>query len=167
MEIMNAYWDIFLLYVPVFVANSVPVIVCNIPFLKKWNTPLSLSYFGKNKTWRGFIFGVGIAILVAGLQFFTKDQSVWQGFLWGGLLGVGALGGDVIESFFKRQIGIAPGKPLPILDGIDYIVGALILGSFLYIPTISEIIFLLLVGPILSFCANVLAYLCGLKKVWY
>lgn len=164
---MNHFLEIFLLYLPAFVANSVPVIVMNIPKVKEWKTPLCEKYLGKNKTWRGLVWGIGGAIVVALLQFFIAEQSLVYALEWGFLLGLGALGGDAVESFFKRQLKIAPGKPLPILDGIDYIVGALILGSCLYVPTLEEVILLLILGPVLSLLSNVLAYFCKLKNVWH
>jgi len=40
------------------------------------------------------------------------------------LFGVGALGGDAIESFFKRQRGVPPGRGWFPFDQLDYIIGA-------------------------------------------
>lgn len=164
---MNHFWEIFLFFLPAFVANAVPVIVMNIPGIRKWDTPVWERFLGKNKTWRGFIFGIGCAIAVGGIQFWIGGQDPFFGLMWGGLLGIGALGGDSVESFVKRRMNIVPGQALPFWDGVDYIIGALLLGCFMYIPNLSEVFFLIIIGPILSFLSNVLAYVFKLKKVWY
>ena len=105
--------------------------------------------------------------MVVSVLFVPEFESLAQKLLWGFLLGFGALGGDLIESFIKRRMGLAPGKALPFFDGVDYMVGAIALGLFLFIPDVGAIIFLLLVGPILSLLANIIAYFLGLKNVWY
>ncbi len=163
---MDSYLYILWLYLPAFVANSVPVLVSRIPGICHWTHPICEKIFGKNKTWRGLLCGIGMAMVVSVL-FVPEFESLAQKLLWGFLLGFGALGGDLIESFIKRRMGLAPGKALPFFDGVDYMVGAIALGLFLFIPDVGAIIFLLLVGPILSLLANIIAYFLGLKNVWY
>lgn len=163
---MSNYLDILWLYIPALIANGIPVVVAKTPLIHSWNKPISESIFGKNKTWRGLLFGTSIAILVSVL-FISEFDTTTKKIVWGGLLGTGALGGDLIESFIKRKMGLAPGKALPFFDGVDYMVGAILLGLFLHIPDWKSVIFLLLIGPLLSLLANVIAYFLGLKNVWY
>ena len=96
--------------------------------------------FGANKTFRGFVFGVFIAILITSGQYFLAQKNIinieflnsfGQYFLFGFLSGFGALLGDAIESFFKRQIGIAPGRPFIPLDQIDYLIMFILFTDFL------------------------------------
>jgi CDP-2,3-bis-(O-geranylgeranyl)-sn-glycerol synthase len=99
---------------------------------------LDTKLFGKNKTWRGLILGIVVAILVSFIQsklyplWSLYDYSNW--YSWGFLLGLGALGGDAIESFFKRRMNFLPGEPWIPFDQIDHVIGAMILGSVLFFP---------------------------------
>lgn len=176
-----SFLSLFLLYLPAFAANATPVVVRNLPFLKGWNTPISRSLLGINKTYRGLLCGLVIALLV-GLFLHTTRQwlpsfgdgdaaalysSKAAGALTGLLLGLGALGGDIVKSFFKRRIGIQPGDPLPLFDGIDYILGALLALSPLYVPSLWGIGFLILLSPILSIVSNMCSYCIGWKEQWY
>ena len=94
---------------------------------------------GKHKTWRGLISGMVVATLVLWLQVIAAkhygwvrdmakplDYSTLPVFLLGPLLGFGALGGDAVESFFKRRRGIKSGKKWFPFDQLDYIIGAIL-----------------------------------------
>lgn len=101
--------------------------------------------FGKNKTIRGLIFGILIgtlsAILIKWLYlnvgFFNANLNLdklvpgsFENFnyvLFGFLASIGTIFGDAIESSFKRQLDIAPGKPFFPFDQTDYILGAALL----------------------------------------
>src|SRR5690242_18468119 len=98
---------------PVFAKNLFP----------KWRTPVDLGaelggigIFGSNKTWRGLIAGVfGGALAAAAL---VALGSVWPDLaratpeasfstvLVGAWLGLWALLGDLVKSFFKRRMRI-------------------------------------------------------------
>jgi CDP-2,3-bis-(O-geranylgeranyl)-sn-glycerol synthase len=169
----DAIADIYV-YLPAFAANAAPVVVKNLPFLRNLNHPIYATYIGKNKTWRGFLSGLLVAVCVGMLQYELHPVSVplheWSLFtsaFAGFLLGCGALVGDMAESWLKRRIGIEPGKALPYLDGVDYILGAMVLLLPLYVPSIAGIIVLLLLAPAASLLANMLAYSVGWKRQWY
>ncbi len=98
--------------------------------------------FGFHKTVRGFVVGIGMAVLVALLQAWLYkypatqqlsivDFSAGYGFaaLVGFLMGFGALFGDLVKSFVKRRLDIGPGKPFIPFDEIDFSVGALVFSS--------------------------------------
>lgn len=142
-EILFALW----FFIPAGLANMIPVPVAKIPGLKKYNAPLDFGaelngkrVFGANKTWRGLIAGLIIATIALWVQ-----QQIVAHFGWfsnidaadnyltlpvlvlGPLMAIGALGGDAIKSFFKRQRGHAPGSVWLPYDLIDHIVGAAII----------------------------------------
>ncbi len=95
------------------------------------------------KSWEGFFGGLFFAMLVSVLWFwffFSKDQYAFMdssrtlnGVLWalmGLLVGLAAVGGDLIESYFKRRIGVKDsGKIIPghggMLDRFDAQLSAL------------------------------------------
>ncbi|HXX86928.1 MAG TPA: CDP-archaeol synthase, partial [Candidatus Acidoferrum sp.] len=82
--------------------------------------------FGKNKTFRGFFLGliVGTGAGLAETAYFGSKSFP---FLLGFLLSLGALLGDLAGAFVKRRIGLAPGDMLPVVDQLDFIVGALLI----------------------------------------
>ncbi len=170
---MTTFLQLVFLFVPAFVANATPVIIKNIPPFSQWNQPISARIFGKNKTWRGLVSGTLMAILVAWLQFlffpswYPLEITLQKALLIGFLLGIGALIGDFVESAIKRKLGKKPGAPLPFWDGTDYIFGALIVLSPIYVPTVLGIILLILLAPFLSLIANTISYLLGWKNVWW
>ena len=99
------------LMLPAYFANMSPVIFKKINFLDypvDFNKKISgQPIFGRNKTFRGFFFGVISAIVIAYLQFllynadfFNKlsftDYNNW--ILFGFLMGFGALAGDLAKS---------------------------------------------------------------------
>lgn len=158
-----------LLFLPAFVSNGVPVIAQNIPFIKRFSTPVCEKHLGSHKTYRGFLTGVFSGGLIGIGLFYTPffEFSFFQSTLLGLSLGFGALFGDAVESFVKRKIGKKPGEAWPVWDGIDYILGALLFVLPWYIPTWYDIVFLLLFAPFLSLISNTVAYFLGWKKVWY
>lgn len=166
------------LFLPAFVANATPVIVKNVPLLSRWNAPIHARLFGKNKTYRGLLFGVLFAVLVSLLQYTlrnvavlssitmfhnTVEQSAFVGFL----LGFGALAGDIVESCVKRRMKLAPGTPLPVWDGVDYMLGAMLCIMPVYIVSGAEMLALLVIAPLLSLLSNMLSYMVGWKEVWH
>jgi CDP-2,3-bis-(O-geranylgeranyl)-sn-glycerol synthase len=141
-ELLLALW----FFVPAGVANATPIFANIVPLLNRWNTPIDfgLSWHGKrllgdNKRIRGVVAGVLVSILVVWLQRIWFDHSAWihtisylnydDVHIWmiGSLMGLGALLGDAVESFFKRQAGVMPGHSWIPFDQLDYIAGGLLL----------------------------------------
>ncbi len=143
--ILFALW----FFLPAGIANSAPVFANKIPLLSRLGMPIdrgktfrSKRIFGDHKTVRGFVAGIISAIAVTVLQMILYSNFEWAEtisrsidysnpivILMGASLGFGALAGDAIESFFKRQLSIQSGKSWFPFDQIDYIVGALFMSS--------------------------------------
>jgi len=122
--------------------------------------------FGDGVTWRGTIIGTGIGILVGFIQGIISG-NILGGIILGLFLGGGALIGDAGGSFVKRRMNIERGHPTPFLDQLDFVIGALVFASIVIILPIYMIILILIISFILHLIANILAYLFGIKKVWY
>ena len=165
----NALAAALWLYLPAFVANATPVFVGKIPFLAPLRRPIWEARLGTNKTWAGLLAGVLMGILVGVLQVtltsWPYHPVLW--IAWSALISFGALLGDAVKSYCKRRIGIPPGGAWPVVDGIDYVVGALLVGLPLFVPAWQVALALLVAGPVLSLLANVFSYSVGWKKVWY
>jgi CDP-2,3-bis-(O-geranylgeranyl)-sn-glycerol synthase len=119
--------------------------------------------FGDSKTFRGFLGGAlcGTALGAAQQAFFNKPD----GLLLGLLLGFGAMTGDLVKSFFKRQRDIPPGHPWFPFDQLDFLVGGLLFAAVVETPTLIGAIILLLVTPPLHILSNVIDYRLGLKRI--
>jgi CDP-2,3-bis-(O-geranylgeranyl)-sn-glycerol synthase len=76
---------------------------------------------------------------------------------------LGTLLGDLAGAFLKRRLGIAPGKPLPIADQIDFVIGALLFSIPLGILSWELAITVLLITPPIHLFTNFLAYKLKLK----
>jgi CDP-2,3-bis-(O-geranylgeranyl)-sn-glycerol synthase len=147
------------------------------PILFKWvpffGKPIHEKKLGSHKTWRGLIIGTLVGTLVFALQKYAYAKGFtslalidYSGFpiLLGTFLGFGALLGDSFKSYYKRKMGIEPGKPWIPWDQIDFVIGGLILGMFFYVPPASVALLLLIVSPLLHLLANYLGYLLRINK---
>lgn len=166
---------------PIYLGNMAPVLVKKLPFL---DLPIDggamykgKPLFGKNKTWRGVVFAVLFGVLAAYLQrwigFYSPyfdslallDYNTDFALLLGGVMGFGAIMGDLLKSFFKRRVGVESGKPWVPFDQVDLAIGGLVFGAILFWPGISYALTIVLVTPILHWVTNVFAYFLRLKEV--
>jgi CDP-2,3-bis-(O-geranylgeranyl)-sn-glycerol synthase len=179
-DIFFALW----FFLPAGIANMMPIFVAKIPGLSKLNAPLDghkkfrgKRIFGSHKTWRGIVAGIIFGTLVLWLQQLAVRHIGWlrtetdqvdydtlPTLIVGPLFAIGALGGDAIESFFKRQFGIPPGHGWFPFDQTDYIIG----GAIATVPFVSlslpEYVWLLLLWLIVHLIATSVGYLMGVKE---
>lgn len=169
---MNTLIEAFWFFLPAGIANLSPVIAARLPLLKKWKAPLDMGktingqrVLGANKTWRGLVFGALTAAVTAGIIYEVRggNHGLVAAMMIGALMGLGALLGDAVESFFKRRRGVKPGDAWFPFDQIDYIIGGLLLAapftdvSFKLVLTVFILYFLLHV------VTSYFGYLVGLK----
>ena len=121
---------------------------------------------GDGVTWKGLIFGTITGTLVGAIEGILIWNPVY-GLILGFLLSFGALLGDGVGSFIKRRLGVDRGKSVPILDQLDFIAGALILASLYTTISLESIIIIAVLTFIIHIISNIVAYLLGLKDVWY
>ena len=150
-------------FLPAGFGNIAPIIAAKIQTLQIYSFPLDFNkkfhkkrIFGNHKTIRGLIAGIGIGILTAYIQVFLynhlqfiKDISIVDynkinPLLFGFLASFGALFGDAVKSFFKRQLNIPSGKSWFPADQIDYILGGILFTS-IYIRLSLKLYILLFV----------------------
>ncbi|OEC87034.1 MULTISPECIES: CDP-2,3-bis-(O-geranylgeranyl)-sn-glycerol synthase [Methanobacterium] len=142
---------------------------------------------GNGVTWKGTIIGTLIGTFIGILQGSVSayygnifslipgitiiqgpiPTSILQGAIVGLFLGGGALIGDAVGSFIKRRIGIERGKAAPFLDQLDFVIGALIFASLIVFIPLNMIIIILIISIVLHLLTNMIAYLIGMKDVWY
>lgn len=179
-DILFAFW----FFLPAAFANAIPVPIAKIPWLKKFEAPMDFGntfrgkrIFGSHKTWRGFIAGVIMATLALWIQQLLVANYAWAAnltgqvdyehlptLILGPLFAIGALGGDAIESFFKRQHGTPPGHGWFPWDQIDYIIGAAIATAPFVTITFGQYVWLIILWFGIHLLVTYLAWLAGLKE---
>ena len=164
MEIVLLVVEALKFIFPAYCANAVPVLAGGghpMDFGRKFLDGKPI--FGKNKTFRGFFFGLAVGSGVGLLE-----SLVFQGYpvAFGLLLSLGALLGDLTGAFVKRRLGIAPGGLLPIIDQVDFIFGAVLFSLPLSLQVMSwELVLVVLVITVpLHLVTNLGAYRLKLKS---
>lgn len=187
MDILNLIIYSIYLMIPAYLANGSALVFGG-------GTPMDFGHnawdnrrlIGDGVTWRGTICGGLFGMFIGGIlgflamygigdYFFNISASqisivsgfIPQGLLIGLLLGFGALIGDAIGSFIKRRLNFERGKPVPLLDQLDFVVVSLIFVSTILNLTIPMILIILVVSVFLHLGANMFAYAIKLKDVWY
>jgi CDP-2,3-bis-(O-geranylgeranyl)-sn-glycerol synthase len=145
-------------------ANMAPVLARHL--FPAWDQPLDggrtfrgRRILGDHKTVRGVVCGMIVAAVVYQAQEIACER--WEGVralvivephgAWfGALLGAGALGGDLVKSFAKRRIGVAPGRPWIPFDQVDWIAGALAVAAPFAHLDLPFVALALLLGPAAS-----------------
>jgi len=161
MEIATLIIEALKFIFPAYCANAVPVIVGG-------GQPLDLGknffdgkpIFGKNKTLRGFFFGLAIGVMVGLVEIILFDYPL----LFSVLSPFGALMGDLAGAFLKRRLGIAPGGLLPIIDQIDFAIGAILFSLPLTMIYWELAIAVIIITAPIHLLTNFLAYKLKLKN---
>jgi CDP-2,3-bis-(O-geranylgeranyl)-sn-glycerol synthase len=178
-HVLLALW----FFLPAGIANLVPVFAAKIPGLSKLDAPIDggknfrgRRIFGAHKTWRGMIAGIIAGTLTLWLQQHLFIESSWirsfasdidypnlPTLIVGPLFAIGALGGDAIESFFKRQRNIAPGKGWFPFDQTDYIIGGAIATMPFIQLSLLHYALLLVIWLVIHVISTVIGWMLGLK----
>jgi CDP-2,3-bis-(O-geranylgeranyl)-sn-glycerol synthase len=197
--VVEALW----LFVPAYFANMAPVFAMKL--FPGWKAPIDggrlakdgRRLLGDGKTWRGLIagilFGATLAVLQAATplrfdarlsDFAYAEAGLVGPVLFGGFLGLGAIVGDAVKSYFKRRTGRKGGAPWVPFDQLDFVVGGLAfvaLGSLLLASLgltsgswfagqflggrWPVLVILLVATPLLHLLVNIIGYKLKLKEV--
>lgn len=173
------------LFIPAGIANVTPIFAARVPGLQKFDLPVDLGrsaggtrLLGSNKTWRGLIVGVAAASLVFWLQHLAVASwaplanivdnhgmpTLLPYWLLGPLLGLGALLGDIVESFFKRRSRIPPGHPWFPYDQVDFILGAATLSVLVIMLPVAIYAVGLLLWTAIQTVAQYIGFWLGIKE---
>ena len=149
--------------IPTYVANSTPVLLGGGgPIDRGRQFVDGRRVFGTNKTVKGFACGLLLGS-VAGLA----EAILFRNYLLvlaGIVASLGALLGDLFGAFLKRRLDIPPGHPLPVVDQLDFILGALVLISPLLKVTLGAVLILVIATIPIHLFSNAAAYMLRLKK---
>ncbi len=126
---------------------------------------------GSHKTWGGTLMGILAGILAAFIQHLLSpsfsmlelvDYSDWA--VIGLLLGAGAIIGDLVKSFLKRQLNIKPGQTWVPFDELDFIIGALVFLSPYYFAGWINTFLILAVAFIGHILINLIGFYLHIRK---
>lgn len=177
-DVIFALW----FFLPAGLANTAPIPAAKIKSLDFLDIPLDGNktfrgrrIFGDHKTLRGLVVGLITGIITAIVQLYLyKNLDYFQQIspvdynqvspvLWGSVLAFGALGGDAIKSFFKRQLGVKPGSSWFPFDQIDYIVGGIVASLFIVRIDLAFYVLITIVWFVLHPVATTFGYLLKFK----
>jgi len=151
--------------IPAYITNSIPTVFGggkSIDFGRKFIDGERI--FGVNKTIKGFLSG----LICGSIAAIVEDLILIKGFAFVGILiSLGALSGDLFGAFVKRRLKLAPGFPLPLMDQLDFIFGALLFAYPFYDLTLGAVFLLVLITPPFHIFTNALAYLLKLKNTFW
>jgi len=179
-DVLFALW----FFLPAGIANAAPVLAARLPIIRKWNQPIDRGHmyrgkriFGEHKTWRGIVAGMITATLVLWLQQALVGNLDWAQALTsqvdylslpllvlGPLFGFGALAGDAIESFFKRQRDVPSGHSWFPFDQIDYIIGGALAAAPFVILSLRQYVLLIVLWLFVHLAVSYIGYRFGLKE---
>jgi len=145
----------FVYYLPAYFVNGGMLFVYS---MFEGGIPVSVKWFGPRRTFDGLFF----AIFCGGSVGFLVSN-----FYLGVFLGIGSWFGALCSSFLKRRLGIKPGGPAPLLDQLDFIIGATLFGFFVEAPKIEYFLIIVCATLFTHRAMNILAYKVGLKDVPY
>ena len=136
--------------------------------------------FGDNKTWRGAIFMVlGPALAALALtrwpayrDALPDDVADAPALLWGALVGLGVVVGELPNSFLKRRMDIAPGTQrrggvgvaLIVLDQADLVPGVWLCLAPVYVLPVATAAVAFVAVAAVHFVINVIGYAIGARS---
>ncbi|ERG93171.1 MAG: CDP-diglyceride synthetase [Haloquadratum walsbyi J07HQW1] len=174
--VATAVWTMLPAYVP----NNVAVLAGGGAPIDGGRTLGGRRILGDGKTWRGTGVGTLAGVVVAFglngmLPTLTEMGARLEPFSLGAAIGLasGAMLGDIAASFIKRRSGRQRGVPLPVIDQLDFVVGAISCAGILAPRwtietfTLPVVIAVLILTPVLHLGTNAGAYVLGFKKEPY
>ena len=150
----------------IIIANGAPIILRSL-MKSRLNSPVDFGYrlpdnyplLGKSKTWRG----------VAGAIVFTSVGAVLLGYplTTGFLVAIYAVAGDLLSSFIKRRLGMAPSSMAPLLDQVPESLFPALMLQDVFELNMESIIILVCAFVIAELLLSYVFYKLGIRKQPY
>ena len=172
----------FYFFLPAYFTNMTPPLIRKAGIFNFLDKPCDFGkklkgqpILGKNKCWRGVIFGIVIGFLVVGLQYwlyqfpFVKEISLFDYqkiniLSFGFLMSTGAVFGDLFFAFIKRRLKLEPGAKFLPFDQTNYVIGAALFLTPLFKINILVWVTIFVLTFFLHIIFNRIGYLLGLHK---
>jgi hypothetical protein len=158
--------------IPLVISNIVHLLIVKFNIFPMLSIPVSSQYFGKNKTWRGFIsLSILNSLLMESFCLFFPSESFSSPFVAGFLFGFVYMLFELPNSFLKRRLNIAPGesatfnkKLFQLLDKSDSGLGVALLAVWLFKLSLWEAFSLFLTSVIIHVAFSVLLLKTKIKE---
>lgn len=142
MNILTYILSCLYFFLPAYFTNMTPPLMRKAGIFNFLDKPVDFDrkflgqpIFGKNKCWRGVVFGILVGFLVALAQGCLYQFPAIQKisfldyyqiniFLFGFLISAGAVFGDLLFAFIKRRLKMEPGARFLPWDQTNYVIGA-------------------------------------------
>ncbi len=181
---MDLIFTYIYFYLPGAMANIGANIGRFIPGFKDLITPVDMGMklngirlVGDHKKIGSFIFGVLFGTLVGILKTLYLDRylpgflllhlDITQNILMYSLISLGALSGDLVKSFIKRQLKRPEHSPWIPFDEIDHTTLSLLLAKIFFPIAWVDILGIIVLIFFLHLATNVIGYLIKVKEVPY
>ena len=149
---------------PAYCANGAPVLFGGGIALDMGRKLRGKRIFGDHKTMRGLVAGISSGIIIG----FAESLIPGYGFMLaiGTLQGLGAMAGDLVGSFIKRQRGMEEGSKAGFMDQYLFLIFALLLSIPLgNLPIWQGILFIFLLTGSMHAFTNSVAHKWKIKEV--
>jgi CDP-2,3-bis-(O-geranylgeranyl)-sn-glycerol synthase len=149
---------------PSYVANAAPLVFGGgVPIDHGKTLWDGRPLFGSHKTFRGLFSGIIFGSIIGLVESLIDPRLAFAGFT----MSLGAVLGDLLGAFVKRRLDMTPGRPFPIVDQLDFVLGGLALSYAFFPMGLVSILIVVLVTPPIHLGTNLGAYLLGIKKTYW
>lgn len=126
--------------------------------------------FGRNKSWEGIAAAIVVSVLASTIFVYFEGNPWW--IVYGFVSAVGAMCGDLLNSFIKRRLSLGPGECFIPCDQLSFL---LVAHALIYLSGVYELVGVELSARVLAFgivaslflhmLTNLIAYAVSLKDV--
>jgi CDP-2,3-bis-(O-geranylgeranyl)-sn-glycerol synthase len=155
-NLANVVFSTVTFYIPAYLAN-LGIVLFWFAIGKKPRFIVSKKWFGANRSYEAFF----VAAIVGGVS-----GLFVSGFKIGLLLGIGVWVGSMASSFIKRRLKIKSGGRMPLIDQLDFILGATLMASFISFNLLA-FTFAIIITPPVHRLGNIFLFKLGIKDVPY
>lgn len=168
---VDILWHILIIAVPLILSNTLHMVVVKYSLLEELNIPISIRLFGRNKTYRGFLFLtiVNALIFLAFIRFITVPIEIH--YWYGALLGFFYLFFELPNSLLKRLVNIPPGGTHQRfkyffwwLDKSDSTIGLSFVHAIMGFVTFGEALWMYFLLLFIHITTTVILVISGIKK---
>lgn len=164
---------IIVVIVPLVVANSLHMVVVKRNLMGFTNESIWIWGFGRNKTWRGFLFVPTVnALIVAAIGLIVPTGAETPALL-GFILGLAYMISELPNSFLKRRLGLPPGEThgrfglaFSIIDKTDSAIGVVLAYVLLGHATWQTGLWLLLIASLTHVAVSLLLVALRIKSAF-
>lgn len=168
-EILISIWVILPAYLP----NSAAAVFGGGKAIDSGSKLNGKRILGDGKTWKGTLAGAsagfGLALIMNQINMILGLEIPSFTLIAAASLGLGAMLGDISASFLKRRLGKDRGRPFPVLDQVDFLIGAILLVyllDYLWAAQNLDLTTLGILGlltPLVHVTANIIGYKADIK----